>query len=414
MRFVTNELNFYQSHCPRSLAETYGSPLYVYNENILRQRCKEMMNLCTYPNFIVNYAMKANTNIHLMSIVREEGLSIDASSPGEVVAAMAAGYTPAEIMFIVNNASAWELKYAIDLGLTVSVDSLSQLETYGKLNPSGKICLRFNPGIGGGHHEKVITAGDGTKFGIMPGDIPQVKEFLTKYSLQLTGINHHIGSQNWGDLYLEGVHELFAIAKQFPGLDFIDLGGGFAIPYNKQDGENPMDLQALGRSLDKFMNEFTASYGNETKFITEPGRYIVAECGVLLGTVHAIKNCGHARYAGTDMGFSVFARTTLYDAHHDVEIYREGNAPLGTETEIINIVGDQCESGDYIVKERRLPLLREGDVLGVLDTGAYGYSMSSQYNHRPRPAEILIQSDGGIKQIRRRDTFEDMLENMKM
>jgi len=155
MNTVTTAFHFYQNHDPRNLIETYGSPLYVYNENILRQRCKDMINLCAYPNFAVNYAMKANTNILLMSIVREEGLRIDASSAGEVVAAMTAGFVPNEIMFIVNSVSAEELKYAIDLGLTVSVDSLSQLETYGKLNPGGKICLRFNPGIGGGHHEKV-------------------------------------------------------------------------------------------------------------------------------------------------------------------------------------------------------------------------------------------------------------------
>jgi len=412
MTEVTDSLNFYQDHQPRTLIETYGSPLYVYSENILRQRCRDMMQLCSYPNFTVNYAMKANTNIHLMSIIREEGLHVDISSQGETVAAMAAGYTTAEMMFIVNNVSPQELQYAINLGMTISVDSLSQLETYGKLNPGGKICLRFNPGIGGGHHEKVITGGDGTKFGIMPEYIPQVRQLLEKYNLQLVGINHHIGSQNWGDLYLEGAAELLEIARQFPNLEFIDLGGGFAIPYNKQNGEQPMNLKKLGQQLDKFMHDFAASYGKNITFIIEPGRYIVAECGVLLGTVHALKNCGQARYAGTDLGFSVFARTTLYDAHHDIEIYRKDNTQLGVDTEIINIVGNQCESGDYIVKERRLPLLQEGDILAVLDAGAYGYSMSSQYNHRPRPAEILIQQNGTIKQIRRRDTFEDMLQNM--
>jgi len=410
MTTVTTNQNFYQSHTPRKLTETHGSPLYVYNENILRTRCREMKNLSTYQNFIVNYAMKANTNTHLMSIIREEGLRIDASSQGEAIAAMAAGYTPGEIMFIVNNVSPTELKFAIDLGMTISVDSLSQLETYGKLNPGGKIALRFNPGIGGGHHEKVVTGGDGTKFGIMPEYIPQVQQLLEKYNLQLIGINHHIGSQNWGDLYLQGVQELLALAKQFPNLEFVDLGGGFAIPYNKQNGEQPLDLQNLGRSLDQYISEFVASYGKQITFIIEPGRYIAAECGVLLGTVHSLKNCGQTRYAGTDMGFSVMPRHTLYDAHHDIEIYRcNESRELCTETEVINIVGNQCESGDYIAKNRRLSLLQEGDILGVLDTGAYGYSMSSRYNHRPRPAEILIKSDGSIKQIRRRETFEDLI-----
>ena len=414
MTTITTELNFYQGNNPRNLAETYGSPLYVYSERILRQRCQEMINLCSYPNFAVNYAMKANTNIHLMAIVKEEGLRIDASSPGEVVAAFAAGFAPKDIFFIVNSASAEELKYAANLNLAVSVDSLSQLETYGKINPGGEIALRFNAGIGGGHHEKVITAGDGTKFGIMPEDIPQIRELLSKYNLKLVGINHHIGSQNLGDLFLQGAKELLAIAHQFKDLEFIDFGGGFAIPYNKQNGEKPIALKPLGLELDRLMNNFVASYGKPVTFMIEPGRYIAAECGVLLGTVNALKNCGKARYAGTDMGFSVFARTTLYDAHHDIEIYRNGNSGAGAETEIINIVGDQCESGDYIAKERRLPLLQEGDIVGVLDAGAYGYSMSSQYNHRPRPAEVLIQADGSVKLIRHRDTFENMLENMKV
>lgn len=412
MNFVTKEMNFFQNHNPRELAQAYGSPLYVYNEHILRERCKEMKNLCTYPNFHVNYAIKANTNLTLMKIAREEGLKADVSSMGEVFAAEAAGFSFDEIMFIVNNVSEEELKFAVDKNFVVSVDSLSQLETFGRINSGGKICLRFNPGVGGGHHEKVITCGDGTKFGIMPEYIPQVKDLLKKYNLKLVGINHHIGSLNWGELYLEGGEALLNIARQFDDLEFVDLGGGFAIPYNKQGGEKPLNLKKLGEGLDKYLYEFSKSYGKELAFIIEPGRFVTAECCVLLGTVHVLKNCGQVRYAGTDMGFSVLARPTLYDSHHDIEIYRENNEPLGSETEIINIVGNQCESGDYIAKDRELPQLKEGDILGILDAGAYGFSMSSWYNHRQRPAELLICEDGALKLIRVRDSFEDMLRGM--
>ena len=412
MNFVTQNMNYYQGNDPRQLAVQYGSPVYIYSENIFRQRCREMIELCTYPNFRVNYAIKANTNLTLLKIAHEEGLCADVSSAGEVIVTEAAGFTADETMFIVNNVSAEELKFAVERGLMVSVDSLSQLETYGRVNPGGQICLRFNSGVGGGHHEKVITGGDGTKFGIMPEYIPQVKELLAKYNLKLVGINHHIGSLNWGDLFIEGQQALLKIAQQFDDLEFIDLGGGFAIPYNKQGGEKPLDLEKLGRGIDKFMYEFAESYGNEIRFIIEPGRYVTAECGILLGTVHALKNCGSSRYAGTDMGFSVLARPTLYDSHHDIEIYRENNASIGTETEVVNIVGNQCESGDYIAKARTLPKLQEGDVLGVLDAGAYGYSMASFYNHRQRPAEVLICKDGTTKIIRRRDTFEDMIRGM--
>jgi len=425
---VTTAMNFYQDHDPAALVATYGSPLYVYNESILRQRCRDMKNLTTYPRFKINYAIKANTNLALMRIAKEEGLSADVSSPGEAVAALAAGFVPEDLFFIANNISPDEMAFAIERGIALSVDSISQLETYGKLNPGGEIALRFNGGIGGGHHENVITGGDKTKFGIRAAYIPKVKALLAKYRLRLIGINHHSGSQNSEDLYLSGVEELLTIARQFENLDFIDFGGGFSIPYNKQNGEAHTNLTYIGQALTKHMEDFAMEYGKPLTYIVEPGRYICAESGVLLGTVHAIKQNGETKYAGTDLGFSVLARTTLYDAHHDIEIYRPAVStnksdsvtnstssivePAAAVLEPISIVGNQCESGDYIAKSRPLPPIYEGDILGVLDAGAYGYAMSSQYNNRARPAEVLIQECGSIKLIRRRDTYEDMLANM--
>lgn len=411
MNKVTQGFNFFQGNCPRELAAKFGSPLYVYNERLLRTRCAEMVGLSTYPNFGVNYAIKANTNLTLLKIIREEGCRADISSEGEAVAAMAAGFLPEEMLFVVNGASAAELDAAVKLGMTVSVDSLSQLETLGKVAPGGRIALRFNSGVGGGHHEKVVTGGDGTKFGIMPQYIPEVKKLLSKYDLKLIGINHHVGSQNWGDLYLKGVDALLGVARGFEDLEFIDLGGGFAIPYHKQDGEKALDLRAVGAALDKLLFDFAADYSKQLTFLIEPGRYIAAECGVLLGTVNSVKNNGTKKYAGTDLGFSVFKRPTMYDSHHDIEIYRDG--VLGDTPEKINIVGNQCESGDYIARDRELPPLREGDVLGVLDTGAYGYAMACQYNHRARPAEVLIGTDNSVKLIRRRDTYDDIIANMQ-
>ena len=407
---VTEKINFYQSHTPANLTAAYGSPLYVYNEAIFRRRCREMINLTTYPHLKVNYAIKANTNLTLLRIAKEEGLCADISSPGEGVAALAAGFAPEDLFFIANNISADEMAFAIEKGIALSVDSISQLETYGKLNPGGQIALRFNGGVGGGHHENVITGGDKTKFGIRAAYIPEAKALLEKYNLRLIGINHHFGSQNPEELYLNGVEELLSIARHFKDLEFIDFGGGFGIPYHKQAGEAPMNLTFLGQALTKAMESFTAEYGKPLTFMIEPGRYICAESGVLLGTVHAVKQNGKTKFAGTDLGFSVLARTTLYDAHHDIEVYSSNDANMYKEP--ISIVGNQCESGDYIAKSRLLPPIKEGDILGILDAGAYGYSMSSQYNHRPRPAEVLIQEDDSLRLIRRRDTYEDMLTNM--
>lgn len=410
---VTDSTNFFQEYNPRNIIEQYGSPLYVYNERIFREKCHSMMNLCPYPGFRVNYSIKANSNLTLMAIAHEEGLKADVSSAGEIVAALAAGYAPEDILFIANNISADEMKFAVERDVTLGVDSLCQLEDFGEINPGGRIAVRFNTGIGGGHHEKVVTGGDDTKFGIMPDYIPAVKNLLSRYNLKLTGINHHIGSQYAEDLYITGAQALLDVARMFDDLDFIDFGGGFYIPYHKQQGERATDLKPIGKSLAGLMQDFCVEYGKELICMAEPGRYISAESGVLLGTVHSVKQIGEAKYAGTDMGFSVFARPTLYDAHHDVEVYRCGDADIGDITEKINIVGNQCESGDYIAKGRLMPVLSKGDILGVLDTGAYGYSMSSQYNYRPRPAEVLIRMDGSLQLIRRRDTFEDMLANMQ-
>jgi len=393
-----------------------------------------MATLTSYPHFKANYAIKANTNLTLLRIAKEEGLYADISSPGEAIAALAAGFTPEDLFFIANNISAEEMTFAIERGITLSLDSISQLETYGKLNPGGKIALRFNGGVGGGHHENVITGGDKTKFGIRAVYIPEAKALLAKYNLKLIGINHHFGSQNPEELYLSGVEELLSIARHFHDLEFIDFGGGFSIPYHKQKGEAPMNLTYLSQTLTKAMEAFAKEYGKPLTFMIEPGRYICAECGVLLGTVHAIKQNGETKFAGTDLGFSVLARTTLYDAHHDIEVYssaamEQSEMPpaAGNEDGLcptqwrqaegstpINIVGNQCESGDYIAKSRLLPPIAQGDIIGILDAGAYGYSMSSIYNHRPRPAEILIQEDNTIKLIRRRDTYEDMLANMQI
>lgn len=413
---VTDALNFFHGHEPHQLTAAYGSPLYVYNERIFRKSCRDIKNMCQYPRFQVNYSVKANSNLTLLSIAREEGLRADATSEGEAVAVLKAGYTPDEIFYVVNNVSASELQFAIDRGITVSVDSLSQLETYGKLNPGGRIAVRFNPGIGGGHHEKVVTGGKKTKFGVNENYIPEVKKILARYQLKLAGINQHIGSLLMdGALFMASVQNLLSIARHFDDLEFIDLGGGFGIPYHKQQGEPPLDVSILGESLTRYMYDFSAAYGKELLFMVEPGRYIPAESGLLLGTVHAVKYNGAVKYAGTDMGFTILARPMLYDAHHDIEVYRQNvqtEAPDTACVESVNIVGNLCESGDYIARERELPALMEGDVLGILDTGAYGYAMSSQYNHRLRPAEILIREDDSIKLIRRMDTHEDLLRNM--
>ncbi len=395
------------------LVKEFGSPLYVYNENIFRERCGELKNLLTYPHFSVNYSVKANGNLSLLKIAREEGLNADAMSPGEIYVELKAGFKPEQILYISNNVSKEEMQFAIDHGILTSVDSLSQLEMYGQINEGGRVCIRFNPGVGAGHHEKVVTGGKKTKFGVDPTFVPQVKEILAKYSLQLVGINQHIGSLFMeGNKYVEGVMSVLRLAEQFENLEFVDMGGGFGIPYQKQAGQKRLDLRDLAERLDKVLFDWTEKYGKQITFKIEPGRYIVAECGSLLGTAHAIKENYGMKYVGTDLGFNVLKRPVMYDSHHDVEIYREANVP-STHTEVVNIVGNICESGDIIAKERELPEIFQGDIINVLDAGAYGYCMASNYNNRLRPAEVLITAEGEAKLIRLRDTFEDLVRNFE-
>lgn len=408
---ISQDSNYYKGVTPVDLIKTYGSPLYVYSEEIFRARCRELKNLVTYPNFSVNYSVKANGNLSLVKIAKEEGLNVDAMSPGEIHLELAAGFDPSKILYISNNVSAEEMQFAIDRGVLISVDSLSQLELYGKINAGGNICIRFNPGVGAGHHEKVVTGGKKTKFGVDPTMVPQVKEILAKYDLTLVGINQHIGSLFMeGDKYIEGAQSVLTIAKNFDTLEFIDMGGGFGIPYNKLAGQPRLDLFAMGQQMDKVFFKFAEEYGKEIMFKIEPGRYISAESGVLLGTVYASKMNYETKYIGTDLGFNVLKRPVMYDSHHDIEIYRESEVK-SVKAEKVNIVGNICESGDIIAKDRELPEIFEGDILGVMDAGAYGYCMASNYNNRLRPAEVLITEEGSAKLIRRRDSLEDLMRN---
>lgn len=407
----TTATNFFEGNDVFELIREYQSPLYIYNEKILRTRCKEMKNLVTYDNFVPHYSIKANSNIHLLKIIREEGLHADVMSPGEIFLAKQSGFTSDELFFIPNNVVTEDMLYAIENKVITSVDSLSQLEMYGKLNPGGCVAIRFNPGVGAGHHEKVVTAGKATKFGVSPEYIEDVKMLLKKYHLRLVGINQHIGSLFMdGDPYIRSTDSILEIAKNFDDLDFIDLGGGFGIPYHKQDNEPRLDMESLGEKLDELMHGFAKEYGKKIQFQVEPGRYIPCECGILVGTVTALKENGGKKYIGTDIGFNVLQRPMVYDSHHDIEIYTMSEKTPNYDD--FTVVGNICESGDILARDRRLAMPKEGDILALMDAGAYGYSMSSPYNQRPRPAEILIQSNGMVKSIRKRDSFEDLIRNM--
>jgi len=407
------QTHFFGNSNPQVLAQEYGTPLYVYNEGILRDRMQKMAHLISYPGFTANYSIKTNSNLSILKIALDEGLNADAMSPGEIFLLLKAGFPKERIFYVSNNVSAAELQYAVDQGVVISLDSLSQLELFGKINRGGRCAVRLNPGYGAGHHEKVITAGKKTKFAISESDVPEIFRIAAKYDLKIIGINQHIGSLFMdGTPFMLAVEQFLKIAMRFDNLEFVDFGGGFGIPYHKLSGEQEFDITAFGTALEKVVEDWSARYGKRVVFKSEPGRYIAAEGGVLLGTVNAQKNNSGVKYIGTDAGMNVLIRPAMYNSWHDIEVYRNGTLVDDShKTEKVTVVGNICESGDILAKERELPEISENDVLCVLDAGAYGYSMCSNYNSRLRPAEVLIGLDGEPRLIRRRDTLEDLLSN---
>ena len=416
--FIQNT-DFFAGNNPETIASEYGTPVYVYNEKILRDRMAKVAKVITKYPYTANYSVKANTNIHILKLALEEDLNCDAMSVGEITLLMKAGFPVERIFFVPNNVAPYELAFALKNGVMTSLDSLSQLELFGEVcnqmnipAEKRKCAVRINPGVGAGHCEKVVTGGKKTKFGIAEYSIPEIFEIAEKYQITIAGINQHIGSLFMDPQpYLDAVTNLLRIAHQFKNLEFIDFGGGYGIPYHKLEDEKDFPMEDFKSRLEPILDEFVASYGKAPLFKSEPGRYCVAEGSVILGRVHATKENSGIQFAGSDIGMNVLVRPSMYDSHHDIEVFRDGELVSRNGADLLEqtVTGNICESGDILAKDRLLPKIQEGDLLCVLDTGAYGWSMCSTYNSRPRPAEVMILANGKVKQIRRKETIEDLL-----
>lgn len=408
------ETDFLKNNKAEDIAKTYGTPVYVYNEEIIRAHMKSVAGVITKYPYTANYSVKANTNIHILKLALEEGINCDAMSEGEIRMLEAAGFPYDRIFFVPNNVSDEEMQYAIERGIMTSLDSLSQLEQYGQLNKGGRCAVRINPGVGAGHCEKVVTGGKKTKFGIAEEDIDEIFEIAKEYDLTIAGINQHIGSLFMSpEPYLDAVSNLLRIALRFENLEFVDFGGGYGIPYHKLEDEKEYPMEDFKKKLEPILDDFVEKYGYAPLFKSEPGRYCVAEGSIILGRVHAVKQNAGRKYAGTDIGMNVLVRPSMYDSWHDAEVIRDNEIVERKELCEINVTGNICESGDILCKERLLPEIKKGDLIAVLDTGAYGYSMCSAYNSRPRPAEVMITKAGDVRCIRKRETYEDLLKLMQ-
>ena len=395
------------------LVREFGSPLYVYDEATIRARCEELRASFAGAKPDFHFAMKANFNPQILGILKSEGFGIDAVSPFEVRLALESGFRPDQILFTGNNVTEEDLAYCIGRNVPVNLGSVDEVETYGRINPGGTISVRINPEVGAGHHQHVITGGPDSKFGIYFTDRSKLDAALAKHRLRLCGIHTHIGSGILRtDDMLTAMGFLLRAAKDYAGLEFVDFGGGFGIPY--RENEKRLALAELGSAMSEQFLEFSRGYGRTLRMKLEPGRYVVAEAGTLLARVTSIKSTPSHTFVGTDTGLNHLVRPAMYGSYHRIV---NASRVEGASRPVV-VAGNICESGDVFtqgedgLEDRALTEPRVGDVLAILDAGAYGMSQSTQYNLRPRPAEVMVHS-GAARLIRRRESFEDLMRNFQ-
>ena len=395
------------------LAEKYGTPLYIYRENAIRESFRSLKDAFPGIRTRIHYAVKANSNPWILKILLEEGAWADVVSPGEIYLALYSGFPAERLLFTQNSVSDEEMKFALEKKVRINVESISQLKRLKKFAPGTDISIRFNIYVGAGHHSHVITGGPESKFGIDWDKTDEVKKIISNGGLNLKGIHCHIGSGILdAEMFVHAVKNLLTTAKKFPDLEVIDFGGGIGIPY-KARKEQPIHVKKLGQKLIEAYRNFCIEYGKAPDLALEPGRYLVAESGSLLCRVTSIKKSRKYTFIGTNTGFNHLIRPAFYGSYHEIEpaLKREGN-----KIEAV-ITGNLCESGDVFtrnedgIEPRLFTPIQEGDLLLIRNAGAYGFSMASHYNSFPRPAEVLIKGKES-KLIRRRETIEELLNNV--
>lgn len=398
------------------LADEFDTPLYVMSESKIREQYRRLLATLShsYSKVKVLYSAKANSNLSVLRILREEGSGLDAVSPGEVFLALNAGFEPGQILYTGTSVRNDELGYLIESGVTVNVDSISQLERLLRLTTPDRLSVRVNPELGAGHHEHVITAGVNSKFGVLEDEAIRAYEIAEAAGVDRFGIQMHIGSGiNDVDPYVKALEKLLRVAgraRRVIGVDFefVDIGGGIGVPY--RPGEDGMDVESFSKVVVGLFKRRLSEYDlGEPELWLELGRYLVAEAGVLLTKVNTVKVTPFKRFLGVDAGFNMLVRPAMYGSYHHILVANKLNLPAECECDVC---GPLCESGDVFAGFRPLPKVSEGDLLAILNTGAYGFSMSSQYNSRPRAAEVLVKN-GESALVRERETFEDLLRGQK-
>ena len=387
------------------------------SESTIREKYRVLSEALSrnFDSYRILYSAKANTSLSILKLMTRLGAYIDAVSPGEIYLAMEAGFQPERILFTGTMVRDDELKFVLDRGVPVNVDSLSELRRLLRIRTPEFLSVRINPEFGAGHHEHVITAGRESKFGVWERDAVKAYAEAKEAGVRRFGIQMHIGS---GILevepYLLALQKLLEIAKKIHDeldvtFELIDIGGGLGVPYKPE--EKALNLNALFDELSKIFKLKVEEYGlGEPVFAVEPGRFLVCEAGVLLTRVNTVAVKPYKKFVGVDAGFNTLIRPAMYGSYHPIVVANKMDKP---STEIYTVAGPLCESGDLLAKDRLLPEVEEGDLLAVLNAGAYGFSMSSQYNSRPRAAEVLVKG-GKHELIRSRETFEALKQGQRV
>ncbi|MBZ5857350.1 diaminopimelate decarboxylase [Flavihumibacter profundi] len=387
------------------LAQEYGTPLYVYNANQISEQYNKLKSAFANCNARFFYACKALSNINVLKYVESIGASLDCVSINEVKLGLRAGFSPDRILFTPNCVDFAEVDEGKQLGVNLNIDNISILEQFGtKYGGSYPICIRFNPHIMGGGNYKISTGHIDSKFGISIHQMRHIERVVKSTGLHVTGIHMHTGSDIKDvNVFLQGLEVMFELATHFPNLEFIDLGSGFKVPY--QDGDVQTDINLLGVKVAEAFTAYEKETGKKIQVWFEPGKFLVSECGYFLVKANVIKQTTATVFVGVNSGFNHLIRPMFYDAYHRISNISN---PKGSER-IYTVVGNICET-DTFAWDRTINEVREGDFLVFYNAGAYGFEMSSNFNSRLKPAELLV-IDGKAHLIRKRDVFEDLLRN---
>jgi diaminopimelate decarboxylase len=408
MEITTNIVKTLSDKTLINTAKEYGTPLFVYDGDLILHRYKELFDFIKWSKLRIYYSIKANYNVGILNLLRNNGAYVDTVSPSEVKLCLKVGFPLEKLLYTANNITEQEMHEVKKTGILFNIGSLSRLEKFGKTYPNSKICLRFNPDVVAGFHQKVQTGGAETKFGILLQDVPRVKEIIKKYNLKVIGIHEHTGSgiADTEKVYQSMKNTLGGAKKEdFPDLEFINFGGGFKVPY-KPD-EKRIDYESFGSRITEIFSEFCKEYGKELILCFEPGKYVVAESGYLVVQVNTLKNNRGRLLAGTNSGFPQLIRPMFYNAYHHILNLSKPKCKV----QKYDICGNICETGDCFATQRDMSEIREGDYLAIQNAGAYCYAMGGVYNLRPMPSEVII-IDGQSKLVRKRLTNDELADEI--